>query len=352
MTHIVQRMKEQETQVVEIDLFLLIKFFRKYFLRIAFIGLFFGITGYLFSYLLPRKYEVTTVLLPENAADRMGSGLNAIFGISGAGSGADAFRPDLYPNILSSYTFADYILNRPYEDATGKRYANLKEYLAENDQPGWFLFSRKSSQEEIARFSDSLKAHNPDILFLSNEEMRYIGVVKSVFAADYQKKSGLVELSAEFEDPVITSQLVNYATKYLFDFIAEYRGKKSVDKISYLQHNLKVAEQKKNDAERRLQAYRDSHRNTYLNVARMEEARLANEYQLAAGLYNQLVAQLEQSRILLLEEKPVFQVLEPAQVPLHTSSPRRLVIAALSAFLAGLLSTGFFLYKHFLGRKS
>lgn len=354
MTQKVQRIKEQEIQVIDIDLFVLINFFRKHILWLGFIGVFFGIAGYLFSFSLPKKYKVTTVLLPENVADRLGSGLNTIFGISGSQSSLDVFRPDLYPNILSSYSFADYIMNRPYEDASGRHYANLKEYLTQNVKPSWIssLLASKKSNEDTNRFSDSLKTQNPDILFLSREDMRYIRVVKSVFVAEYQKKSGLIEVTAEFDDPVVASQLVNYATKYLFDFITDYRGKKSVDKISYLEQNMKLAEQRKNDAERRLQIYKDSHRNTFLNVARMEEARLTNEYQLAAGLYNQLVSQLEQSRILLLEEKPVFQVLEPPRVPLHTSSPRRLVVAVISAFLACVVATALFIYKDFLGKKS
>lgn len=66
---------------------------------------------------------------------------------------------------------------------------------------------------------------------------------------------------------------------------------------------------------------------------------------LAYNVYNSLAQKLEQDRLRVQEQTPVFAVIEPAKVPLIPSSPRKVLILIGFVFLAGVLSVGYILFK-------
>jgi uncharacterized protein involved in exopolysaccharide biosynthesis len=74
----------------------------------------------------------------------------------------------------------------------------------------------------------------------------------------------------------------------------------------------------------------------YLNTAKIEEQRLQADYLLTQSVYNELSKQLEQAKIKVQEETPVFKTLEPAVVPIQKSGPKRAIIMAICA-VAGIM---------------
>jgi uncharacterized protein involved in exopolysaccharide biosynthesis len=66
---------------------------------------------------------------------------------------------------------------------------------------------------------------------------------------------------------------------------------------------------------------------------------------LAFGVYNTLAQQLEQNRLRIQEQTPVYTVIEPATVPLQKSSPRRALILVSFVFLAFCGAIGYLLVK-------
>jgi uncharacterized protein involved in exopolysaccharide biosynthesis len=72
-------------------------------------------------------------------------------------------------------------------------------------------------------------------------------------------------------------------------------------------------------------------------VAKDQGKKLQYEVDLAFNVYSNLTNQTTEAKIKLQKETPVFKVLEPAQIPLKRSSPKRTLITA-GSLLLGLFT--------------
>lgn len=339
----IERQLNEKNQALEISLIDLINFVKKYFLLLIIATFVSGIVGIIYSFTLPRKYTAQTILLPEYS---MGGG-NSFFSmaVGNERGGAEKLTPDLYPNILNSTPFGSHLLTVPVTDEFGASYPTLKKYLArESSQSGivnWFNFFSKTptTSKEQSKISTL-----PNILVLSSQENGLIGTATSLVTATVDTKNGIITLRCELEDPIVATILVEASKFYLINYVEEYRTSKTNAQVTFLEKRVAEAKKRQYSAEYALQNYRDRNRNAFLNVARIEEQRLQGEYTLSQSIYTDLTIKLEQARIKVKEEKPVFKVLEPSKVPLGKSSPKRPIIGLIFSVIGGLLTLFYIIF--------
>lgn len=70
-------------------------------------------------------------------------------------------------------------------------------------------------------------------------------------------------------------------------------------------------------------------------TSRAEQARFRNEMDLGQAIYNQTEQQAQIAKAKIEKETPVYAVIQPVQVPLSPSNPRKMVILVECIFLAG-----------------
>ena len=68
-------------------------------------------------------------------------------------------------------------------------------------------------------------------------------------------------------------------------------------------------------------AFEDGNKNIISASYRTEQERLRNEMTLTFNVYNTLAQKLEQDKLRVQEQTPVYTIIEPATVPLKASSP-------------------------------
>jgi uncharacterized protein involved in exopolysaccharide biosynthesis len=83
-------------------------------------------------------------------------------------------------------------------------------------------------------------------------------------------------------------------------------------------------------------------------MAQTEMERLSNNYNLAYNIYSELAKQLEQARIQVKEDTPVFTIIEPVSVPLVRSKPKRPMILIIWLFLGGIAGAGIIFGRQYL----
>lgn len=323
---------------LEVSIGDLIAFVRKYFLFVVAATIVFAILGLLYSFTLPKLFTAQTVLLPEyNMA-----GTRSFFSmaVGGERTGAEKLTPELYPDILRGTPFGQYMLKQPVVDEAGKQHATLSEYLDQQKTTSLVssIMGIFSSSEKPVANARPIKMPSKDILYLSREQQGRISRAISLVSITVDDKSGIITMESEMKDPVVAAIAVDAAKKYLVDYVEEYRTSKTTEQLVFLQKRVAEAKARQQSAEYALQSYRDRNRGSFLNVARIEEQRLQSDFTLAQSIYADLVVKMEQAKIKVKEEKPVFKVLEPSKVPMRKSSPKRLVIAFMSALIGGFLS--------------
>ena len=93
--------------------------------------------------------------------------------------------------------------------------------------------------------------------------------------------------------------------------------------------------------------YQDRNKGLFLNIAKDEGKKLQYEVDLSYNLYSELAKQLEEAKIKVHRETPIFKVLEPAQIPVKKSEPKRSVMVLGFAFLGLILSMLIVLIKNY-----
>ena len=72
---------------------------------------------------------------------------------------------------------------------------------------------------------------------------------------------------------------------------------------------------------------------------------MVRELNIASSVVEQLATQLEQAKLQVNKDTPVFTVIEPVSVPFERSAPKRSLIVVIWTFLGVVLSTGYILVK-------
>ncbi|MDR0387902.1 MAG: lipopolysaccharide biosynthesis protein, partial [Treponema sp.] len=160
-------------------------------------------------------------------------------------------------------------------------------------------------------------------------------------AASYDEKSGVFNISFTDRDPVFARGVVNYCVSYLQQWFDEL----GVDKNKLEKENLERNIENTLKEIQNLEV--ESHRleRTVLGPVpasmpsiTFEQNRIALELAAQQQVYSQLKVQYELLKITMASEKPVFQILETAEVPDRKSGPSRGLICIIVVFVAGFFS--------------
>jgi hypothetical protein len=299
--------------------------------------LIFGVLGYAISYFISEKFKVDASIMPELqtrsalALSRFGA-LAELTGINLDTDGAitEAVRPDLYPNILNSNQFRVEALNQPVVSLAGKKYPTLVAFLTD---PSLSLSGKLLGGKSVAAFPILTTDKQPTLL----EEDILLSLQNQIIA-DFDKQSGLIRVRVELTDPLIAAQIARFAVKYLEKYVSTYRTGKLNQNLVFLTRQQQQARLRYTQLKRQLAAYRDSHRAIFLQSASVDGEELEAETTVARNVLTDITRQYEQTRLLIQEQTPIFQVLEPPTPPARRSAPRRAYFVLFSA-MVGIIAT-------------
>ena len=332
--------------------------------------------GLLVALVSPEEYEASVVLMPQSsdASGGIGSGLLRQFsglaslGLGGASGGSGGtLSPDLYPEITQSTPFFLDIMDKELYFGILDTTVSFNQYFGEIERPGLLdylktytiglprllinlpvrfinlfrdaptapVLVQSSSADGTA--SDSLVRRAP--LRLTGQQRGVMGKLKGRITTTIEENN-TVKITVQMPDPLVAAEATEMATGYLTNYILEYRTEKAQQDLQFIQAQHDDKKARYNAIQRRLARFRDQNMNIISETARIRQEQLEAENQLALGLYESLAQQLEQAKIKVQEETPVFKVLEPIQVPLSPSSPNRELILILSLFVGVFLGLG------------
>jgi len=316
--------------------------------------------GLIIALTTTEQYESSARLLPEARETEGGaSRLMQQFGVGDmlpAGGGADAIRPDLYPDVLKSTPFFLDLMEKDIEIETGGGYEEmtlftyLDEHMTSFSLIGvvskytirlpWTVLSwiRGSDPEEEAR--ERVIREYERVSRLTKSQHSVIRSLDGRISASIDDRSGVISVSTEFPDPYVSAQVADYAVEYLTEYITEYRTEKAQQDLEFVKERYEEKKEEYHEAQLKLARFRDENRNIISAVVRTEEERLQNQHNMAYNIYNNIAQQLEQNRIKVQEKTPVIKELEPVHVPMERSKPRRSLIMVISLFLGGFVGVG------------
>lgn len=340
----------------------------KYKFLIAITALLFAVLGALFSLTINNEYEATVKMVPESADSKSGGGmagglggLSSLAGLAGinlgGATGTDAIQPAMYPNIVASIPFLQELINAKIYNPKIKKWQVLREYLKEHQSNAPIkLYDSEKLEEERAKkeLSDAdLKDLNVpktvgqtiDFINIDLKEAQILKKLTSYIKVEVDKKTMFLTITCTLQNPVIAANLTSLVQSQLTRYIVNYRTEKVRKEMDFLTSRQAEARKRYDQALFTYSNYKDQNRNRFLNVAKTQEKKLQYEVDLAFNLYSSLTSQLSEAQIRVQKETPIFKVLEPAQVPLSRSSPKRSLITIGAMFIGIFVSLVIVFFK-------
>jgi len=312
--------------------------------------------GLLIAFLIPAKYTALVTLLPS--AEKQGSSLGnlgALAGLAGINLGtmmgdASGIPAEIYPQVVKSYPFLKEFIHEKFHFEEYDEPVSIYDYVVSDTIPSlgtkiakytirlpWTLKAALLTGKEYKVGKD---VENYGVLNLSKEELKALGAINDLIQVESDKNTGLIFVTVEAPEPVLTAQYVQKAVELLQKYVINYKTQQARQNLEFVQQRF---DEKKMEYESTREAflnYKDKHRNMISERIDPEYQRLNDAYDIASTVYKGLAQQLEQSKIAVKEETPVFTVLEPAKVPIEKSSPKKQIIFAISIFLGIFIGIG------------
>ena len=319
---------------------------KKFIITVTVVFMFLGLISAL---TMTRIYTSKVTLVPElgKSTSSSLSSLSSMLGLGGMtmGSSADAYHVTVYPEVVASTPFVAKMFDMRVTDPKKGIDTTLIGYLSRErfsignvigyvTKPIFSLFSNK--EEET-------KGNELNLFHLTKEQDRIVKTMNKAIQVDVDKKTGETTIQVTMDNPVIAATVADTVCKHLREYIVEYRTRKAREDLENYKKIADESYQRYLKASKAYAYYQDHNRGLILNAVISEGSRLSNELQIASQLYQQMKLQAEMARGKVIDEKPVFAIIQPATVPLLPQNSRAKVLL-IWTFVGFVLSCAWVLY--------
>ncbi|MBB6271543.1 hypothetical protein HDF26_001970 [Pedobacter cryoconitis] len=317
-------------------------------LIVAIIG---GSLGFTYARLKKPVYNAATSFVLESGEKGGGlgqyAGLASMAGIDLGGDGGGIFQGD---NIIELYKSRTMIRKTLLSEINynGKKQLLIDRYIDFNN---FHKLWANNPELKNLDFSVDVKNLNPHVTRLRDS---VIGVIVADIGANYlnvtkpDKKISIIEVDVKSGDEFFSKTFNEEIVKNVIDFYIQTKTKKSLDNISILQHKTDSVRAVLNGAIFNAAAVSDATPN--LNITRqiqrvvpMQRSQFSAEINKA--ILSEMVKNLEMSKLSLLRETPLIQIIDKPVLPLEKVKLGRVRGTIMGIFLAVFLVVALLLIK-------
>lgn len=336
----------------------------------------------------PDEFESSATLIQEiessggfdggSAFIRSLTGMNVQSG-GGSGNLASAARGrtplpvSLYPTIVNSTDFLKDLIYQEIEFTNLDKTMTLYEYFTEHHQapvrdrvysyigsmtiylPSTiFKESRRLFRNSKNAFFTTISSQNleqEEIVAVRSSEIqelddrllsvtrRELGVIENMRTRISVTLGGSTTvISTTLPDPKAAALVNVLLVDRIQEYMTDYRVEKARQNLEDVIDQYEDARMRYEEAQMGLAEYQDSNINVRSNIARTREEYLRDQRNLRFNVYNNLAQEVEQARLSLQQEIPVFNILEKPNIPTSPStgsSDLLLVFSAVFGLFAG-----------------
>lgn len=318
----------------------------------------FILLGLVAAFTMKRVYTVYTVMVPQLSSARNSqlSGLAALAGFDlGASANVSELSPLVYPQIVSSVPFCLELMYTPLHYLECDTMICMADYVwSEYNKPTvmdiilqytiglpGMVKSLFSSPPEIKMpnevGSDSVVNQSPTPVMVSLRDLPLLEDFGKIVSLDVDKKEGYITLIVKGSQPIQTAELAMKAQQLLQDEITRFRVEKSQSELEYIEARYNEIKNESDRLQVQLASVMDRSQNIATRASTIERERLQAKYNVTNAVFTEMAKQLEQAKMQVKKDTPVFTIIQPVTVPLKSSNSRAktLIIWTFFGFVLG-----------------
>lgn len=312
------------------------------------------IVGIIIAKSIPNIYTAKTIFLPqtgETASTNL-SGLASLTGLNirASDSGSNV-TPMIYPKIISSIPFKLELLDKYI--TIGKDSMTIREYYLKNSEnesrtsalkrkilalPSMFLIKTK----ELFATKDSNVQRTERLHEISDIDKSLFKLIDSQLIITLNDKDGYITLEFSDRNKFAATLIARSAKNLLQEKIIAYRNQSSREFLDFVNKQHLESKAKYESLEDSIAHFKDKNINISSALYQNQLDRLVRKLNISFGVLEQLSKQVEEAKIQVNKDTPVFLTIEPVNVPLERSSPQRLYIV-ITWLVIGILVSIFYL---------
>lgn len=335
-------LQDQDEDFIEIDFGKYIRIAKRNWKRIAIWAFATAVLGSILSYGVPKQYKVVSRIAPELSlkANNLSS-LASLAGLnlgSSATNNSDALLPTIYPEIVNAIPFITDLFSMPVKGKT------LYDYMLNDVKQSWGTVALSLIKKTFTALVDAINKDDTaqnngtlDNFYLSKEQEEIFNAVKSAIKVEVEKKTFIVTITVIMQDPEVAADLSKAVIENLKKYVTQYRTDKARQNAEFLQKAFDNARDEYYKAQNLFAAYCDAHQSLLSQSSMVEYQRLQNETNLKYQLYSAVAQQLQQARVNVQQEAPVFAEVIPPTIPVRKFAPKRSRYA-IAFFLLGAIA--------------
>lgn len=313
----------------------------------------FIVLGFVAALTMKRTYSVSTVMVPQ-VGSKSNSSLSSLASLAGFDLGtatsATELSPLIYPQIVSSVPFRKELMYTPLHYAAIDTAVSMYTYTKDIAKPTVMSTVKKYTIGLPGVILGAIKGKKPDValpvsdaddspkpVVLTKDEVKILKQVGESVSLSVDKKEGYITLNVTGSEPIMTAELAMKAQQLLQEEITRFRVEKSQNELDYIQARYDEIKAEAESYQEQLAKINDRSQNMTGSYYRIEQERIQAKYNLANGIYNEMAKQLEQGKIQVKKDTPVFTVIQPVTVPTQPSNSRAktLIVWTFLGFILG-----------------
>ena len=317
--------------------------------------LFFMFFGIVFAITSPIIYTSSSTFIPQSdtgSSSNNLSGVASLVGINLGGiSNGTEIPPSIYPKILESTSFKRELLNLRLENPDSVSKIKLYEYLTKNKGTDVIGLIKKYTILlpftilQAIKGDDKKEFKNTSEMFVGVEEERLFKKLDGILLLSVNQKEGFVTLSANMDKPVTAALVAKGAQEILQKKVIDYKIKSASQVLAFNKAQLALKKIEFDSIQNKLALFNDTNLNIIDSRFNNRRQGLESEFAIINSVYQELSKQVEQAKLQVSRDTPIFSVINPVTVPNQRSDPKRTLIVIMSLFLGMSLSIGYILIK-------
>ena len=336
----------------EIDIVVLLKTVfnsRRFVIKVTIL---FAFIGVILAVVSPTKYTASSTFVPQLSEGRTNPSLGGLASLAGInlsaimGSQPQEIPPSLYPQIAESIPYRLALLNTTVELNT-----NFRNYVLEQSGQGAFFHLLKKYTIGLPGLLLNKKTDNSEILSsnlfqITEEDKNLFEFLAQVLTIDVDDQEGLVSISVELADRMVAAQLAQAATDLLQSNIIAFKSQSARNNLDFIRGQYESKRQEFEEIQDSIAIFKDKNLNITSSLYQNQLSRLESQFTVISSVFQELAGQVEQAKIQVNKDTPIFTIIEPVSVPLERSKPRRTMMVIIWTFLGGVFSVGWTLVKY------
>ncbi len=315
----------------------------------------FMLTGIIIAVTSPIVYTSSSTFIPQSNNTGSSSNLSGVASLVGINLGGISngteIPPSIYPKILESTSFKRELLNLGLKDPGSNSLITLNEFLKNKKTVDYICVVKKYTILlpftilQSIKGGDEGESNNTSKIFISSEEEKLFKMIDEIISLSVNSKEGFVMLSANMNEPLMAALVAKGAQEILQKKVIDYKIKSASEILAFNEAQLALKKNEFDRLQNKLALFNDSNLNIIDSRFNNRRLGLESEFAIVNAVYQELAKQVEQSKLQVSKDTPIFSVISPVTVPNTRSAPNRTLIVIIWVFLGIVFSSFYILIK-------